>query len=895
MAESAAPTAAPSYVYRASYREPDFLIPYTDLSVDLGWERTVIRSRLRLRRNARVNPGSRPLHLDGQELELLTIAIDGRPLDASEYSFGPIGLTLHVPPDVFDLETSVAVNPSVNTTMMGLCPSVDGDLFTNFEAEAFRKFTFFLDRPDVLSTFTVKLIADKARFPILLASGNLAGAGELPGGQHYKVWHDPHPKPCYIFAITAGDLASIKRTFVTKSQREVQVGVYTNARYVDQCAESMNIILDAMKWDEDNFGREYDLDIFNCAVLNGGAGAMENKGLNIYDINWFIADARITPDTDYEYRKKTIAHEYFHNWSGDRVTNRNWFYVSLKEGFTRFREQIYLADFAGVGPIRIRMTKHIRNNQFTEDDSAVAHAPIWEAYIEPRNLYTNTVYDKGQEIIQMLMAMLGRDQFQKVASWYFDEHASGAVTIEEFLKAFELIGGLDLTQFRKWYFQAGTCEIFVEGSYDEAAKTYEVTLRQQTRPTPNQKAKEPMHVPFAVGLVGPDGADVSFSAPGKQEPRTTEVLELKTESQTWRLTGVNKRPVLSVLRRACAPVRVHYNPGAAELAHLLKFDSDDFARWDAGQKLATITLKQLRDAYHAGAPMTPDAEFIAAVKHVLNDSALGDRMRADLVSLPDERTLGAESYPIDVDGIHAAREALMAAIGAQAHDAFMRLYKSNESGDPMDLSSEAIGRRRIKSVALDYLVRSGDEDMLELALRQVADSKNITDQVTALTTLCQGKSAQRDEALSLFYDRWRSEQLVIDRWMRAQISAARADTAERTEALMNSDDFDMALFSRLYTFAEAFFYENRYGLNEPSGSGYRVLTRQILRIDRVIPFISNWALNRCDINRWQLFDDARQKMMREALQTMLDTPGISPGLYEICSKSLGMSPGRPDS
>jgi aminopeptidase N len=878
--------AAPAYVYRNAYREPDFWIPYTDLQVEVDWDRTIVHATLRLRRNPRVNPGGRSLHLHGQELELLSVAVNGRPLATSEYAFDATGLTLPHPGDVFDLTTTVAIRPGANRTMMGFCSTPEGELFTNFEAEAFRKLTFFLDRPDVLSHFTIKMTADKSRFPVLVASGNRAGAGDLDNGRHYAVFHTPIATPCYLIAMLAGRLEKIDAKFVTRSHREIPVEIYANAKHIDQCHESLKILLHAMRWEEETFGREYDLDVFACGVLNGGAGAMENKGLNIYDLAWFIADPRFTTDSDYEYRLKTIAHEYMHNWSGNRVTNRNWFYVSLKEGFTRFREQMYLADFAGVGPVRVRMTKHIRNNQFTEDDSAVAHAPIWDAYIEPRNLYTNTVYDKGQEIIQMLLAMLGRERFCKVASWYFDEYATQAVTIEEFLGAFEKIGGLDLSQFRKWYFQAGTCEIFVDGKYDPATESYEVSLRQQTRPTPGQPHKEPMHVPFAIGLIGPDGNEIAFRTADANEPQTTKVLELRQSQQSWRLTGVSAKPALSVLRRACAPVRVHYDPGADTLAHLFKHDTDEFARWEAGQKFATRNLQGMAAAFHAGTPMAADPAFLDAVRYVLRDPQLAPRMKADLVTLPDERTLGAETYPVDVDGIHAAREALMFAMAKSAYGDFERLYHDHESGEALDVRSAAIGRRRIKGVALDYLVRSGDPDMLNLALRLVKDGQNITDQVTALTILCNTDSDQKNEALTAFHDRWRGEQLVIDKWHRAQISAARVDTAARVDELMDSADFDIAVFSRLYTYAEAFFYENRYGLNEPGGSGYRVMTKQLLRIDKIIPFISNWTLNRCDMNRWHVFDARRQAMMRGALQTMLDTPGISPGLYEICSKSL---------
>jgi aminopeptidase N len=880
------PQTAPTYVYRQDYREPDFHIPYTDLVVDLDLDRTLVRSRLRVRRNDAVNPGGRSLRLNGEGLRLTSVTLDGEPLGRDRYEIDDSYLTILEPPDVFILETCVEITPRGNSSMMGLGISRDGEYFTNFEAEGFRKFTYFLDRPDVLSTFTVKLIADKTKVPVLVASGNPSGSGELPEGRHYAVFHDPHPKPCYILAIVAGNLARISDVYVTQSHREIDVGVYANEAYIEQCTESLNIIIDAMRWDETNFSREYDLDVFNCAVLNGGAGAMENKGLNIYDLNWFITDARITPDNDFEYRKKTIAHEYFHNWSGNRVTNQSWFYVSLKEGFTRFREQLYLADFAGTGPVRIRMTKHIRNNQFTEDDSSVAHAPIWESYIEPRNLYTNTVYDKGQEIIQMLLAMVGREAFCKISSWYFDEYATKAVTIDEFLGAFERMGQLDLSQFRKWYWQAGTCEITAIGAYDQAASSFTVKLSQKTRPTKNQQDKEAMHVPISVALIGPDGEQVPFKLEGAGALQTGQVLQLRDWEQEWRLTGVTVEPVLSVLREACAPVRLHYSPGAEKLAHLFKHDTDGFARWDAGQRLGTQTLQAMALDFHSGKDLVAHPSFMEAIAHILADREVDDRMRAELLSLPEERTLGAESYPIDVDGIHASREALMAQISLTFRDQLLKHYEATKSGDFFDLSSKAIGRRRLKNVALDLLVKSKDPALLQLALDQVREGGNITDQVSALTALCNVGGDEAAEALAVFRKRWSHEQLVMDRMFRAQISAARSDTASITDALMNSSDFDVRMFSRLYTFAEAFFYENRYGLNEPGGSGYEMAARQILNIDKVIPFVSNWLLNRCDLNRWQLFDAGRQAMMRQALQTMIDEPGISPGLYEICSKSL---------
>jgi aminopeptidase N len=874
-------------VYRADYREPDFWAPHVELQFDLDVDKTIVSTRIHLTPNEAILREKRVLELDGEGLNLISVSVDGKCLPESDYSYSSGKLRLPAVQDSAVVDTVVEVVPRGNTSAMGLCPTHDGELFSQCESEAFRLFSFGLDRPDVMSTFDVVLRGNKKTYPVMLSNGHLVASGDLDDGRHWVRWQDPGPKPTYLFALFAGVLESEKRSFVTRSGRPVEIGLYAPARYMAMSRPALDFVLAALKWDEDVFDREYDLAVFNIGVMNGFAGAMENKGLNLFDLAWLAASDTNTTDEEYEYRMKSVAHEFFHHWSGDRVTVKNWFQVSLKEGLTRFRDQLFLADKTEYDSVRIKMARHLRANQFTEDDSAIAHAPVWDSYIEPRNVYTNTVYDKGQEAIFMLMAMLGRNRFQKVVSAYFDRYVDQAVTIEEFLKTFEDVGGLDLSQFRNWYYQAGVTDVQVTPEYDEQTKRLRLHLAQKTRPTSDQKEKKPHHIPFAVGLLDAEGRDMPTRLEGESQAQKagTRVLAFRDKEQTFIFEDVEARPILSRLRGFSAPVRVNGEVSAEDLALLTLNDNDVFARWDAGQIFAQRTVLRLAADLRNGQRPNASRLFLDAFTSALTDQSLSARAMSDLLTLPDERTLGEASDPIDVDGIHAGRAILAKDIANHARESLFRVYDAASNLDVSDRSNDAVGRRRLKALALDYLTRLDDPEPRRVCLEILRGSENFTDQVNALNILAERECAEREEALAVFFHRHRDDHLALDRWYRAQAGAARDDTADAVDALMDSSKFE-PLFSRLYALSESFFAYNRYGVNAPSGRGYEIFAKQILRIDALVPMISGWVMSRSDMPRWYKFDGRRQAGMKAALERIVNSPGVSPGLREHSAAAL---------
>ncbi len=879
------------YTYRKDYREPDFWVDQVILDFDLGLECTTITTRLEMRRNQDASRGI-PLVLDGNGIEPLSVTLDGRNLSASEYVLDGRSLTMKDVPDAFSVETVTQANPRANqTTVLGMCTSRDNDIYTQCEAESFRSFAYMLDRPDVLAEYTVTLRGDRSLFPTMLSNGHLIDSGDLEDGRHWAKYHDPIPKPTFIFAILAGDLACYSVPYRTMSGRDIEVSMYTRDQYMDMCKPSMKFVLDALDWDERVFKAEYDLDVFRVGILNGFNGAMENKGLNLFDINWIVAHPTNTTDEEYEYRMKTTAHEFFHNWSGDRVTIRNWFQVTLKEGLTRFRDQLFLADMTEYTSTRIKMCRHIRNNQFTEDDSSTAHACVWDRYSEPRNLFTNTVYDKGQEIIFMLFAMIGRQRFCEVVSSFFDEYKTQAVTIEELLESFERHAGLDLGQFRRWYYQAGLTEVDVSDDYDPGKGIYTLRLRQNNLPTPGETHKDPLHIPFAIGLLDERGEDMPTQLEGEDTalPAGTRVLDLKDRETAFRFVNVQHRPVLSRHRFFSAPVRLTGDIQDEDLAFLARQDNDLFARWDAGQTYAGRVVLRLCDDFNAGRNAHRDEQFLAAFGAALSDQVLSPRAISDFLTLPDERTLGEASELIDVDAVHWARGQLRGQVAEHCRDEFFKAYQSSQGTVWDDFSSESVGRRKLMNVALEYLMALDDPEISPLVLGQLRDSDNMSEQFSALCLLAASDAPQREEALQLYQERWRHDQLAYDKWYRAHAVASRADTAHRIDDLMNAEDYDISIFGRLFTIFDGFFFLNRYGVNEPGGNGYTVFARQMVRANLVTPIISEFIFARSDLPRWNRFSGWRQSAMRETIQTIAEAEGLSLGLADLCKQALAES------
>ncbi len=879
----------PQMRYRADFQAPDFLVSRVFLDFDLDPQSTTINSQVHFKRNPECTKADSNLILDGQDLELVGLTLDGRALSADHYHQDERTLVIPDVPPEFVLAVETRVSPAGNTTFMGLNQSRDGALYTQCESEAFRKLTYFLDRPDIMAPFAVTLRADKQRFPVLISNGNPAGHGELADGRHWAKWEDPVPKPCYLFALLAGDFAAIRDTYTTRSRRDISLSIFAREEFLEKVAPSMALIKRAMAWDEEVFGLEYDLDVFNVGVVEGMLGCMENKGLNLYDLAWLATDLKTTIDDDYEYRMKTIAHEYFHNWTGDKIACRNWFHLTFKEGFSRFRDQLYIADQTDAASVRINMVRHIQTNQFTEDSSPNAHACIIDAYIDPRNLYSHTVVDKGQEITRMLCTVLGWQEFRTGCDLFFTRWAGKAVTIDDLLSAMEQASGVDLTQFKLWYSAAGTCEVNASGVFDGAAQTYTLTLAQSLSHQGMIEPSEPLHIPIALGLLGREtGRQLPLQLDGESAPTSerTQLIELRKLEETYRFINVTEPPVVSLLRDFSAPARVSTLQSDQELAILLVHDPDPVARWLAAEEYSARTILKLVDDLKTKKEPGIDEEFDAAYAQALYDNDVNERLVVDLLTLPSEKALSEKMPVIDVDGIHDARAVVARELAWKHKDQLITLYEENAKVSSVDRDAKSVGRRRLKNLCLHYLMALSDESIEDMCLAQLKDSENITDQVRALEILCGSDSRHRADAIEIYYDRWHSDSQALDKWFRARAGASRRGVSRDVDRLMGRRDFDLSMFNRLFNVCEAYFHLNFYGVHEPGGAGYQLAVKQLLRIDKHVPVMSAWSLERSDIIRWRRFDQSRGVQMQNALQGILNAPGISDGLYEIASKAL---------
>jgi aminopeptidase N len=872
----------PSAVHLGDYRPPEFLIDRTDLRFDLDPEATVVQAVLQLRRNPAATRGDGDLRLNGELIELERVAIDGHELTPSEYALDAEGLTLHRVPDRFRLETRVRVHPVLNTALEGLY--VSGQMLcTQCEAEGFRRITYFLDRPDVMSRFITTLVADKERFPVLLSNGNPAERRDLGDGCHLARWEDPFPKPSYLFALVAGDLQAVEDEFLTASGRRVDLRIYVEPENVDKCDHAMRSLKKAMRWDEERYGREYDLDVYMIvAVGHFNMGAMENKGLNIFNSRYVLARPDTATDQDFQGIEGVIAHEYFHNWTGNRITCRDWFQLSLKEGFTVFRDQEFSADVGARAVKRIADVRGLRGRQFAEDSGPLAHPVRPESYIEINNFYTATVYDKGAELVRMQARLLGEEGFRAATDLYFARHDGQAVTTDDFVRCMEDASGRDLSQFKRWYQQAGTPEIEATGVYDPIAKTFTLDLRQSTPPTPGQPRKEPLHIPFAIGLLDPAGCDLPLRLEGEEAPTEpgSRMLELRARQERFRFTGIDERPVPSLLRGFSAPVKVRYDVGDEELMFLMAHDSDGFNRWDVAQTLAQRILLAMVADPGADVP----AGFIAAFRRALLDCDADKGLLAEVLTLPAESYLGDQMETVDVDGIHRARETLARRIGSDLKEELAGVVDGNRETGPYEPEPSAIGRRALKNLALSYLARSGDADALERCRRQFAENRNMTDVVAALRLLVDRGGAAGDEALAEFYSRWASDPLVLDKWFAIQATSERPDTLDRVRGMTQHPAFSIRNPNRVRSLIGAFAMGNQVRFHVGDGSGYQFLADRVLEIDPINPQVASRLLQA--LTRWRRFDAGRRALMRAVLERILDVEELSKDVYEVASKSL---------
>ena len=873
--------ALPQTIYLQDYKVSPFEIEKTELVFDLGNDHTRVTATLSILRNSLSDEQGADLVLHGSEgLDLQSVSVDGQLLEEGAYSRDSDSLSISGLADRAIITTEVLIKPQDNTTMMGLYRSRTM-YCTQCEAEGFRDITYYLDRPDVMSEFTTKVIADKAQYPVLLSNGNPIERGELDGGRHFVTWHDPFKKPAYLFALVAGTLSCVDDSFTTLSGRQVALQIFVEEKDLDKCAHAMLSLKHSMRWDEQAYGREYDLDIFMIvAVDDFNMGAMENKGLNIFNTSAVLANPKTTTDAAFQRVEAIVAHEYFHNWSGNRVTCRDWFQLSLKEGFTVYRDSQFSADMNSATVKRIEDVSYLRTHQFAEDGGPMSHSVQPDAYMEINNFYTLTIYEKGAEIVGMIRTLLGADTFRQGSDLYFDRHDGQAVTIEEFVKAMEDASGRDLTQFRRWYKQSGTPQMAVTSRYDAADRTFTLDFSQSCPATPGQAQKQPFVIPVRLGLVGASG-DLPLNSNGDTEM----VYEVSQTDQQLIIENVGEAPVPSLLREFSAPIKLDYAYSKEQLLHLMANDSDGFNRWDAGQKLSFALLEKLTADSHQQRPLEMDSLLIAAYKSLLSDPNLDPAMVALMLQLPSEAQLHEEASVIYAEAIHSARLFVRQALASALSEQFVAVYERHNIEQEYAPDASQIGRRSLKNTALSYLMLV-DNMGVELASKQFETADNMTDKASALSCLvnCPAAAQQAEAALQQFEQQYRDEALVMNLWLQVQAANSQPGGLQRVEELEAHSSFTLSNPNKIRSLIGGFCNANLVNFHNPDGSGYEFLKKRILTLHSRNPQVAARLMT--PLTRWKKFPEPNSSQMREALQVIADEQGLVKDIYEIAIKSL---------
>jgi aminopeptidase N len=871
----------PNVIYLKDYQVPAFLIDHTRLHFDLQEDFTQVKASLSVRRNGASKDQNASLVLHGdKELELLELMIDGQQLESSAYQRDDKELTIFAPGDHFELEIKTRIYPDKNTALEGLYRS-EGMYCTQCEAEGFRRITFYMDRPDVMSVFETTISADKAQYPVLLSNGNQVEQGDSEDGRHFAVWQDPFPKPAYLFALVAGDLAHIEDTFTTKSEREVVLRVYADPKDLDKLDFSMVSLKKSMTWDEEVYGREYDLDLFNIVAVDFfNMGAMENKGLNIFNTSCLLAHPETTTDATFQRVEAIVAHEYFHNWSGNRVTCRDWFQLSLKEGFTVFRDAEFSADTNSRTVKRIEDVKTLRTGQFSEDAGPMAHSIRPESFIEISNFYTRTVYEKGAEVVRMVHTLLGAEKFRAGSDLYFERHDGQAVTTDDFLSAMQDASGRDLSQFKNWYNQAGTPLLTISDSYDAQTQRYDLHIAQSCPATPGQTEKLPFHMPVIIGLLDEEGNDIALEQGGSQ------LLEVTQAEQTFSFDNIPCKPVPSLLRGFSAPVKMDFDYSREQLVFLISHDSDGFNRWEAAQKLGVDIILELVRKLSMGAALELDSRLVEAFRAVLSDSQLDKAMIAEVLTLPSELYLHELCDTVDVANIHKARNFVRQGLAKALEIEFLAAYQGARlAAEPYTTSAECIAKRQLQNLSLGYLMSLERESYLELALKQYREADNMTDSMAALVLVSHSSFADASgKLLAEFYNKWSHDTLVVNQWFAVQAGDPKEGTLARIEALMEHSAFDILNPNKVRSLLAVFAMSNAINFHAENGSGYEFLGRQIIALDKSNPQLAARLLG--PLTKWKRYSENKQVQMRGQLQRIMDSGEISADVYEVVSKSL---------
>ncbi|WP_373500546.1 aminopeptidase N [Desulfococcus sp.] len=883
----------PQANYLKDYRPPAFLVDTVDLVFELKETDTTVTSTLALRRNppdaaSPDAPEKAPLVLDGRDMELVSVRMDGNALPPGGYQLDADTLTVPHAPDAFTLEITTKIQPQDNASLEGLYRS--GGMFcTQCEAEGFRRITYFPDRPDVMAAYTVTLIADRSRCPVLLSNGNRVDGGLLEDGSHWVKWEDPFKKPCYLFALVAGDLFCLEDAFRTRSGRTVALRIYVEHENRDKCGYAMEALKKAMTWDEEAFGLEYDLDDYMIVAVNDfNMGAMENKGLNIFNSKFVLARQDTATDVDFWNIDRVIAHEYFHNWTGNRVTLRNWFQLSLKEGLTVFRDQEFSSDMTSRPVKRISDVRTLRAFQFPEDAGPMAHPVRPASYIKMDNFYTVTVYEKGAEVIRMIHTILGPEDFRKGMDLYFTRHDGQAVTIEDFVGAMADASGRDLAQFMRWYSQAGTPVITAGCRYDPVRKEYTLTFSQSCPPTPDMGGKAPMHIPVAVGLIAPDGKDLPLQLAGEKTPgETTRVLNLRAADESFTFVNVPAPPVPSILRGFSAPVKLRAGTSDAEALFRFAHDSDPFNRWDAGQTLFAKVMISLAGDFQQQRPLKLDDALVAAFRRTLLDETQDRAFLSHALTLPGESelaTLMSESAPIDPEALHQARRFVTRSLAGALQEEFLTVLVRNQDEGPYAVDPASVGRRSLKNTTMAYIGLIETPEAVRRVYHQFESARNMTDEMAALAILSHIPCGERVQAMERFYERWRQDVLVLDKWFTIQAGAQLPDTPETVRRLLAHPDFSIKNPNKVRALIGAFCSLNPWCFHSPSGEGYALLAEQVIALDAFNPMIAARMVGM--LNHWKKYEPVRRDLMKAQLERLMALPSLSGNVYEIVSKAL---------